>query len=202
MGWYHSHPHFAAHPSIIDIKNQVAQQFQYRDEDGAETYIAAIVAPYDDQLQGNASTMNWFHVAHEPGRIPAPEQDPLQAGCRNMCLQVRAPLHVLTACAANNITHQQFVVSGSLSVRSDWMCVPCNGIDLWQHCILHYGPPARFFMTLMWVFMVNLYDCHKISAAKNSSSSFGACLYTSQQVGLAVCDVGPVTYRSKCNLLS
>ncbi|CAL8469922.1 g9464 [Coccomyxa elongata] len=88
VGWYHSHPHFAAHPSIIDIKNQVAQQFQYRDEDGAETYIAAIVAPYDDQLQGNASTLNWFHVAHEPGRIPAPEQDPLQAGCRNMCLQV------------------------------------------------------------------------------------------------------------------
>ena len=30
VGWYHSHPHFAAHPSIIDIKNQVNQQHQYR----------------------------------------------------------------------------------------------------------------------------------------------------------------------------
>ncbi len=90
MGWYHSHPTFPAQPSIIDIKNQVAQQRQYRTEDGAETYLAAIVAPYDDQLPGNASQLTWFHVAYEPGRAPDVDQDPLQAGARPMALQVRA----------------------------------------------------------------------------------------------------------------
>lgn len=139
VGWYHSHPHFAAHPSIIDIKNQVNQQHQYRwairapltdpicpsccwscplnpsysqsSQDSSaqaghlclrmassmlagcragheELYIAAIVSPYDEQAQGDASAVTWFHVAHEVGRIPGPNQDPLQAGCRPMALQV------------------------------------------------------------------------------------------------------------------
>lgn len=90
VGWYHSHPHFPAQPSIIDIKNQVVQQQQFRKGDGMETYVAAIVAPYDDQLPGNASQVTWFHVAHESGRIPSPDEDPLQAGCRPMALQVRS----------------------------------------------------------------------------------------------------------------
>ena len=38
VGWYHSHPHFEAQPSIIDIKNQVLQQHQARDGD-EEPYI-------------------------------------------------------------------------------------------------------------------------------------------------------------------
>ena len=53
-----------------------------------ELYIAAIVSPYDDQAQSDASAVTWFHVAHEVGRIPGPDQDPLQAGCRPMALQV------------------------------------------------------------------------------------------------------------------
>ena len=59
-----------------------------------ELYIAAIVSPYDDQAQGDASAVTWFHVAHEVGRIPGPDQDPLQAGCRPMALQVSSePQH-------------------------------------------------------------------------------------------------------------
>ena len=88
VGWYHSHPHFEAQPSIIDIKNQVLQQRQARDGGGAETYIGAIVGPYDGALPGNASHLTWFRVQHEPGRLPAPDQDPLEAGCRPMALQV------------------------------------------------------------------------------------------------------------------
>ena len=53
-----------------------------------ELYIAAIVSPYDDQAHGDVSVVTWFHVAHEVGRIPGPDQDPLQAGCRPMALQV------------------------------------------------------------------------------------------------------------------
>ena len=59
-----------------------------------ELYIAAIVSPYDDQAHADVSAVTWFHVAHEVGRIPGPDQDPLQAGCRPMALQVTAgPLH-------------------------------------------------------------------------------------------------------------
>ena len=46
------------------------------------------MGPYDEALPGNASHMTWFHVQHELGRLPGPEQDPLQAGCRPMALQV------------------------------------------------------------------------------------------------------------------
>lgn len=53
-----------------------------------ELYIAAIVSPYDEQAHGDVSAVTWFHVAHEVGRIPGPDQDPLQAGCRPMALQV------------------------------------------------------------------------------------------------------------------
>ena len=135
IGWYHSHPHFAAHPSIIDIKNQVNQQHQYRLHiystrtmtlynvialppfllpyfaslpstlmpllrtntivwmyrmGTEELYIATIISPYDEQAHGDVSALTWFHVAHEIGRIPGPDQDPLQAGCRPMALQVIA----------------------------------------------------------------------------------------------------------------
>lgn len=149
IGWYHSHPHFAAHPSIIDIKNQVNQQHQYRlhlavlipmtpcivshcnacallplialvcqpalhwaagdvllmltvslvSRVGAEElYIAAIVSPYDDQAHGDVSALTWFHVSHEVGRIPGPDQDPLQAGCRPMALEVMGR-HSTVLCA-------------------------------------------------------------------------------------------------------
>ncbi|KAK9843826.1 hypothetical protein WJX81_007876 [Elliptochloris bilobata] len=85
VGWYHSHPQFATHPSIIDIHNQVTQQHAHR-TGGAEPYAAAIVGPYDRRLPGLASEIAWFYVAHEPERLPAPEQDPLQAGCTPMAL--------------------------------------------------------------------------------------------------------------------
>jgi hypothetical protein len=91
VGWYHSHPHFAAHPSIIDIHNQVTQQHQFRRDSDDEPYIAAIVGPYDEELPGTASHLTWFHVQHEGGRVPLPDEDPLQAGCRPMALQVAWP---------------------------------------------------------------------------------------------------------------
>jgi hypothetical protein len=105
VGWYHSHPHFEAQPSIIDIKNQVLQQQQARDG-GAEPYIGAIVGPYDEGLPGNASHLTWFRVQHEVGRLPGPDQDPLQAGCRPMALQVGFPsLFILCKCMHICDTH-------------------------------------------------------------------------------------------------
>ncbi|KAK9818670.1 hypothetical protein WJX74_002471 [Apatococcus lobatus] len=91
MGWYHSHPRFETLPSLVDIGNQVAQQHAHRCDSGHEPYVGAIVGPYgksDHQDRPDVSSIDWFYVDHPPGRIPANEEDPLQAGCRPMQLQV------------------------------------------------------------------------------------------------------------------
>ena len=91
MGWYHSHPRFETLPSLVDIGNQVTQQHAHRCDSGHEPYVGAIVGPYgksEPQDRPDISTIDWFYVDHPPGRIPANEEDPLQAGCRPMQLQV------------------------------------------------------------------------------------------------------------------
>ncbi|KAK9865967.1 hypothetical protein WJX84_011457 [Apatococcus fuscideae] len=91
VGWYHSHPHFETLPSLVDIGNQVAQQHAHRCDSGQEPYIGAIVGPYgvsDPQSSPDISTIDWFHVDHPSGRVPSNDEDPLQAGCRPMQLQV------------------------------------------------------------------------------------------------------------------
>ncbi|KAL3138447.1 hypothetical protein ABBQ32_006237 [Trebouxia sp. C0010 RCD-2024] len=87
VGWYHSHPTFATFPSMIDIANQVTQQNAHKTST-CEPYIAAIVGPYNKKLPTCQSSMTWFYVAHEPGRIPSEDENPLQAGCTPMQLQV------------------------------------------------------------------------------------------------------------------
>ncbi|KAJ1799665.1 hypothetical protein LPJ59_001670 [Coemansia sp. RSA 2399] len=63
VGWYHSHPTFRPDPSIIDIENQTAQQKLSRDSDSTEEpFVGAIVGPYDAQLPGPVSVLNWFYV--------------------------------------------------------------------------------------------------------------------------------------------
>ncbi|KAJ2699585.1 hypothetical protein FB645_005268 [Coemansia sp. IMI 203386] len=64
VGWYHSHPTFRPDPSIIDIENQTAYQKLFRDDASAEEpFVGAIVAPYDPELPGPLSALNWFCVA-------------------------------------------------------------------------------------------------------------------------------------------
>ncbi|KAJ2608768.1 hypothetical protein EV177_004797, partial [Coemansia sp. RSA 1804] len=63
VGWYHSHPTFRPDPSIIDIENQTAYQKLFRDSGSAEEpFVGAIVGPYDAQLPGPISVLNWFYV--------------------------------------------------------------------------------------------------------------------------------------------
>lgn len=88
VGWYHSHPTFATFPSMIDIANQVTQQNAHKTAT-CEPYIAAIVGPYSKKLPTCQSSMTWFYVNHESGRIPSEDENPLQAGCTPMQLQVR-----------------------------------------------------------------------------------------------------------------
>ncbi|DBA71008.1 hypothetical protein WJX79_008093 [Trebouxia sp. C0005] len=87
VGWYHSHPTFATFPSMIDIANQVTQQNAHKTA-SCEPYIAAIVGPYSKKLPTCQSSMTWFYVNHQSGRIPAEDENPLQAGCTPMQLQV------------------------------------------------------------------------------------------------------------------
>ena len=79
VGWYHSHPTFAAQPSLIDLCNQLMQQ-QHHARGGlgegaargagshgegrsAEPYVAAIISPYDPNIMGEV----WARWA---GRLP------------------------------------------------------------------------------------------------------------------------------------
>ena len=72
---------------MIDIANQVTQQNAHK-TGTCEPYIAAIVGPYNKKLATCQSSMTWFYVHHEAGRIPAEDENPLQAGCSPMELQV------------------------------------------------------------------------------------------------------------------
>lgn len=72
---------------MIDIANQVTQQNAHKTAT-CEPYIAAIVGPYNKKLPTCQSSMTWFYVNHEPGRIPSEDENPLQAGCTPMQLQV------------------------------------------------------------------------------------------------------------------
>lgn len=51
---------------------------------------AAIVGPYDRRNSGAQSSLTWFYVDHEKGKIPEAGQSPLEAGCTAKALQVRA----------------------------------------------------------------------------------------------------------------
>ncbi len=64
VGWYHSHPSFAALPSMIDIDNQRRQQIAHRTPAGAEPYVGAIVGPWDRRNGGATSQITWFCVRH------------------------------------------------------------------------------------------------------------------------------------------
>ncbi|CAO3703210.1 unnamed protein product [Rhizopus stolonifer] len=75
VGWYHSHPTFIPDPSLIDIENQRNYQILCRDDQGStEPFVGAIVGPYDPNLPGSASVINWFHVSNANSERPIPKR--------------------------------------------------------------------------------------------------------------------------------
>ncbi|RKP38142.1 hypothetical protein BJ085DRAFT_28983 [Dimargaris cristalligena] len=63
VGWYHSHPCFLPDPSLVDLENQCSYQALFRNqESNTEPFVGAIVGPYDPQLPGSVSVVNWFYV--------------------------------------------------------------------------------------------------------------------------------------------
>ncbi|CEG66700.1 hypothetical protein RMATCC62417_03233 [Rhizopus microsporus] len=75
VGWYHSHPTFVPDPSLVDIENQRNYQVLCRDEQvSSEPFVGAIVGPYDPNLPGSASVINWFHVSNTNSERPIPKR--------------------------------------------------------------------------------------------------------------------------------
>tara|TARA_B110000459_G_scaffold159626_1_gene175182 strand:- start:507 stop:2279 length:1773 start_codon:yes stop_codon:yes gene_type:complete len=64
VGWYHSHPLFAIHPSLRDCENQLNYQNLFNDEGDDENnkvpFVGAIVGPYFGS--NPIAEINWFHV--------------------------------------------------------------------------------------------------------------------------------------------
>ncbi|KAJ1930364.1 hypothetical protein IWQ60_000385 [Tieghemiomyces parasiticus] len=69
VGWYHSHPCFLPDPSLVDLENQCNYQNLFRQDaptttgdSGSAPFVGAIVGPYDPDLPGSVSFINWFYV--------------------------------------------------------------------------------------------------------------------------------------------
>ncbi|KAI8646016.1 hypothetical protein BD408DRAFT_410986 [Parasitella parasitica] len=66
VGWYHSHPTFEPHPSIRDIENQTSYQTLFREEKtGDEPFVGVIVTPYDPEIKGENSQIQYLHISKE-----------------------------------------------------------------------------------------------------------------------------------------
>ncbi|KAJ8599278.1 hypothetical protein CTAYLR_006797 [Chrysophaeum taylorii] len=67
VGWYHSHPKFAAEPSVTDIDNQRSYQGLFHDDrSGLQPFIGLIVGTYDSASPSPSSIFRYFHVAPPP----------------------------------------------------------------------------------------------------------------------------------------
>ncbi|MEO1460601.1 MAG: Mov34/MPN/PAD-1 family protein, partial [Pseudomonadota bacterium] len=72
VGWYHSHPRFAAEPSVTDIENQRSYQGLFLDQQsGLAPFVGLIVGTYDTAAAGPRSIFRYFHVALPPENLIA-----------------------------------------------------------------------------------------------------------------------------------
>ena len=97
VGWYHSHPVFATHPSVRDIDNQVNYQMMFDDGGSsmAAPFVGAIVGPYDMRNETASSDVRWFHAVHKHGDAEPYELKVEKAGCVDVPSHVVSELKVL-----------------------------------------------------------------------------------------------------------
>lgn len=89
VGWYHSHPHAATHPSTSDIIRQIAQQRQHRVEGTVdEPFIGAIVGPFNKEAPSAQCSIAYFCVDHPLERVLPAGADPIAEGCLPMQIEV------------------------------------------------------------------------------------------------------------------
>ncbi|KAJ2800660.1 hypothetical protein H4R20_003977 [Coemansia guatemalensis] len=138
VGWYHSHPTFRPDPSIIDIENQTSYQALFRDsESSEEPFVGAIVSPYDPELPGPASALNWFYVgktAVDKGhpkclQVDTTFDEELPQADQEMLLQLFDDTRSLEHCALleeawrlSSTELRSLKMAVSLSHRMPWIC--------------------------------------------------------------------------------
>ena len=88
VGWYHSHPVFATHPSMRDVENQNGYQEMFARDD--EPFVGVIVGPYDVRNDSKKSDVRVFHCVEVEGEPEPYELRTEPAGC------VDVPVDVLT----------------------------------------------------------------------------------------------------------
>ncbi|KAJ1959310.1 hypothetical protein IWQ62_004661 [Dispira parvispora] len=92
VGWYHSHPCFLPDPSLVDLENQCNYQSLFANQTTrAEPFVGAIVGPYDPNLPGLVSVVNWFYVDRERAHSLAGGYGSRQAGKPVAMAQVSDP---------------------------------------------------------------------------------------------------------------
>lgn len=76
VGWYHSHPHTAPHPTIRDMEHQLDYQIAMKGESEASytPCVALICSPYDQNNSGPESSMQLLWM------MPPPEYRPYEYG--------------------------------------------------------------------------------------------------------------------------
>ncbi|KAJ2078365.1 hypothetical protein H4R24_004535, partial [Coemansia sp. RSA 988] len=140
VGWYHSHPTFRPDPSIIDIENQTSYQALFRDsESSEEPFVGAIVSPYDPELPGPASALNWFYVGKTAVDKGHPKSLQVDTAFDNELPQADQEMLLQLFNDTRNLKHSALLeeawrlsstelrslkMAVSLSHRMPWLCSP------------------------------------------------------------------------------
>ena len=98
VGWYHSHPVFATHPSVRDIENQVNYQMMFDDGGSSMSapFVGAIIGPYDMRNETASSDVRWFHAVTRGDYDAEPYELKVdKAGCVDVPGHVVSELKVL-----------------------------------------------------------------------------------------------------------
>lgn len=92
IGWYHSHPRFKPHPSLIDISNQLQYQSLMRESSSHLPFVGLIISSYANDTSEYLAQHQWF-VAH-------PYEEETSSGTVHMPVAVDIETHSLTMVAA------------------------------------------------------------------------------------------------------
>jgi len=93
VGWYHSHPVFATHPSMRDVENQNGYQEMFARDD--EPFVGVIVGPYDVRNDSKKSDVRVFHCVDVEGEPEPYELRTEPAGCEDVPVDVLTELKKL-----------------------------------------------------------------------------------------------------------
>lgn len=108
VGWYHSHPDFPAHPTIIDVYNQCVEQEKHRINGWNEVpFVGAIISPYDrNEPNRDAAAITWFHVQVPTSLEAIPtDKSPIDVSC--IPFKLKSSVYIEDTSDAENVSSLQ-----------------------------------------------------------------------------------------------